>query len=189
MDFQKLLEKSMSVKNYSSKKPPIEKIIEAVNAANSAPSAANLPSLIYIIIETPEKIAKIADACQQQFINKAPYVIVVCSNLIQLKRFDDVRAENYLKHNVGAAVENFLLKITDLGLASCWIGAFSESTIKNLLKIPGSINIEVVLPVGYEMVKGKTKKRFRQLLVNRVFFDSWGNKYYKSFVKIRRADI
>ncbi|MEK6873161.1 MAG: nitroreductase family protein [Nanoarchaeota archaeon] len=189
MEFQKILEKRTSVKSYLSKKPAIEEIIKAIEAANSAPAAANLQPLIYIIIETPEKIAKIADVCQQQFINKTPYVVVVCSNSKQLKIFDENRAEKYIKHNVGAAIENFLLKITELGLASCWVGAFSEPTLRNLLDIPDSINIEVVLPVGYEFVKGKAKQRFKQLLVNRIFFDSFGNKYYKPFIKIRRTDI
>ena len=189
MELQKALEKRTSVKNYSSKKPAIEEIIKAIEAANSAPAAANLQPLIYIIIEAPEKIAKIADSCQQQFINKAPYVVVVCSNPKQLKIFDENRAEKYIKHNVGAAIENFLLKIAELELASCWVGAFSEQILRNLLSIPDFINIEAVLPVGYEFVKGKTKQRFRRSLVNRVFFDSFGNKYYKPFVKIRREDI
>ncbi len=189
MEFQKILENRTSVKNYSSKKPAIENIIKAIEVANLAPAADNLQPLIYIVIEAPEKIGKIADACQQQFINKAPYVIVVCSNSKQLKIFDENRAEKYIKHNVGAAIENFLLKITELGLASCWVGAFSEITIRNLLNIPDSINIEAFLPVGYELVKGKTKQRFKRSLVNRIFFDSFGNKYYKPFIKIRRGDV
>lgn len=189
MEFQKVLEKRASVKSYLSKKPAIEDIIKAIKAANLAPAAANLQPLIYIIVEAPEKISKIADACQQQFINKAPYVVVVCSNPKQLTLFDEKRAEKYIKHNVGAAIENFLLKITELGLASCWVGAFSELTLRNLLSIPDNINIEVVLPVGYEVVKGRAKQRFKQSLVNKIFFDSFSNKYYKPFVKIRREDI
>ena len=43
-------------------------------------------------------------------------------------------------------------------LASCWVGAFSETTLKHLLKIPAGINIEVVLPIAYAAKSAKTDK-------------------------------
>jgi len=188
MDFDKLLEKRISIKKYSSKKPPLDKVMEAIEAANMAPAAGNLQILKYIIVENPETISKIADACQQQFIKDTPYVIVVCSDLKQVKKLYDIRADKYLKHNAGAAVNNFLLKITDLGLASNWVGAFSVTTIRNALQIPDNINVEVILPVGYELIKGKTKPRYKHTLTNKVFSETWQNKY-KPFAKIRRADV
>jgi len=188
MELQKALETRASVKRFSSKKPDISKIMEAIYAANMAPTAGNLHILKYIIVENSETIEKIAEACQQEFIKNAPYVVVICSDLSQLRRMYDARAEKYLRHNAGAAAENFLLKITDLGLGSTLVGAFSEPTLKNLLNIPEKVNIEVVLPVGYEMFPGKTKPRFRQTLINKVFANSWRSKY-RHFAKVRRVDV
>jgi nitroreductase len=50
------------------------------------------------------------------------------------------------------------LKIEESGLASCWVGYFAEAQIKRLLKIPDEVNIEAILPVGYEWEKKRTRK-------------------------------
>lgn len=192
MELQKVLEKRASVKKFSSKKPAVENIMGAIFAANMAPVAGNIPELIYLVVDDKEKIWKIADACQQPFIAQVSYVVVICSNVKQARKLYDVKADKYLKHNVGASIENFLLKIVDLGLASCWIGAFSEPTIRNTLGIPDAMEVEVVLPVGYELGawKANTKQpKPKYSLVNRIFFNSWQNKFYKPLIKIRREDV
>ena len=189
MDFDKIISKRASIKKYSSKKPKIESIINAIDVSNQAPAAGNIQPTSFVIIENQETINKVADACQQDFIKDAPYVIVVCSNIKQLKKMYDKRSEKYLKHYVGAAVENLLLKLTDLGLASCWVGPFSEPTLRNKLLIPDNTEIELVLTIGYEFIKDKTKPRRKNSLVNRVFFENWGNKLHTPVKKIRRQAI
>jgi len=187
MDFQKALNNRINVKRYTSKKPPVEKIIEAIHAANQTPGPGNLNVLTYIILEDPEAISNIAEACQQSFINEAPYIIIITSNPKQLTKLYDVRTDKYIKHYVGAALENLSLKLNDLGLASCWIGAFSEPTVRNNLVIPENQEIELIITTGYEM--GKTNKKRKPALINKVFFNKWGNKYHKPFVKVRRMDV
>jgi len=189
MDFQKVIEKRASIRHFSQRKPTIEKINALIIAANIAPAPGNLYILRYLIIEDPEKIKKISECCQQPFIAKAPYVVIFCSEDKQIKKMYDKRAERYIKHHVGAAVENYLLKATDLGLASCWVGAFSETSLRNLLRIPDSFEIEVVLPTGYEEFKGKTKQRKKYALYNRLFFHAWGNRFHKPFRDVRRSDM
>ncbi len=189
MELQKTIEKRASIRKFSMRKPPIELISKAIFAADMAPSAGNLQLLTYIIIENKETIGKITDACQQEFIRKAPYVVVVVSDSKRIKILYDKRAEKYMKHNVGAAVENFLLKITDQGLAACWVGAFIEDTIKHILRIPGDKEVEVIIPIGYEEIEGRAKQKLKKYPVNRVFFENWGNKFYKPLTKIRRSDM
>ncbi len=185
MEFDEVIKRRTSVKKFFSKKPEIDKIIIAIDSANLAPSAGNLQLLKYIIVDDKKIIEKIADACQQDFIKQAPYLVVVCSDIRQLKRLYDARAETYSKHNAGAAVENFLLKITDLGLACCWVGAFSEPLIKDVLKIPEKNKIEVVLPVGYGE---ELKQRYKHNLTNKIFYNFWENKHMP-FNKVRREDF
>ena len=89
------------------------------------------------------------------------------------------RAEKYIKQHAGAAIENFLLKITDLGLVSCWIGAFSDLTVKNILRIPDEIDVEAILPVAYESkeLKNKARQRIKPDLRARTFFKSVSFKF------------
>ncbi len=188
MDLKKVLEKRASVKNFSDKKVKGEDIVAAVEAANVAPSPGNVQILKYIVVGDAETKEKIAEYCRQDFIKDAPVVVVVCSEDRDVKRFYDSRAGAYVKHHVGAAVENFLLKIVDLGLSACWVGAFSRG-VRSLLKVPDNVTIEVILPVGYQAVKDKTVQKRKYSLNGRLFFEGWGNKYANGLEKVRRGDM
>jgi len=175
MDFNKVIKTRTSIRNFSSKKVNYEKVIDAIESANLAPSPGNLSILKYIIIDNPETIQKIAQACQQKFITKAQYIIAVCSDSKQTKIMFDTRTKKYIRQHSGAAIENFLLKITDMGLASCWVGAYSDITIKRILKIPDEIEVEAILPIAHKS-KIKTKQKPKSNLNNLIYFDVWKNK-------------
>ncbi len=179
MDLDKVLKKRTSIRNYSNKKPKDDKIIDAIEAANLAPSPGNLQILKYIIVDEQETIEKIAKACQQPFIKKAQVIVIVCSNPSSVEKMFDKRTEQYTRQHAGAAIENFLLKITDMKLASTWVGAFSEITIKNTLKIPDEIKVEAVLPIAHESKEKTNKQKPKSDLGNIVYFDEWKNKYKK----------
>ena len=181
--------KRASVKKFSTKKPAPEMISAGINAAETAPSAGNTQCLLYIMVDDPETIEQLAKACRQDFVRKMPWVVVILSNPQQFKKLFDHRAPKFMGHYVGAAIENFLLKMVDQGLATNWIGSFSDVTIQNLFGIPDGIGIEALIAVGYELKSRPTKQRVRYALDNRLFFGGWGNKFYKPIGKARRADI
>jgi len=176
MTLNKILKTRASIKNYSNKKPSENKILDVIEAATLAPSPGNLSILKFIIVEDEEKIDKIAQACQQSFIKKAPILVVVCSDSKKVDIMYDKRANTYIKQHTGAVIENFLLKITEMKLASCWIGAYSEITIKNALKIPDNIDIQAVLPIAYPHKTDKTKQKSKPNLGNVLYFETWDNK-------------
>lgn len=185
MDFETLAKKRASIRRYSDKKPKIETLIKIIEIANTAPSPGNLPILKYILVQDKEKIKKISEACTQDFIADSPYLIVLCSESKDTEIMYDKRAKKYIKHHVGAAIENMLLYITELGLASCWIGAYSEMMIKNILKIPENIEIEAIIPVAYQLKIDKTTQKKKPPISKRIFFEEWGNQFSKP---IKRFD-
>jgi len=189
MDLQKAIEKRASIRKYSDKKVNPENILEAIEAANLAPSPGNTSILKFIIVENEELKETIAEYCNQDFVKTAQFIVVVCSDPLAVERLYDVRAEKYIKQHAGAAIENFLLKITSMGLACCWIGAFMEDSLKIHLKIPPTNNIEAILPVSYQLVSDKTVQKKKHPLNRKIFFEEWGNKYGKSFEKVRRDDV
>ncbi len=189
MDLNIALKKRTSVREYSLKKPEMELVIEAIEAANLAPSPGNLAILRYIIVEDKKQIKEISQACQQPFIEQASILVVVCTDSKNVRLLYNKRTEKYIRQTAGAAIQNFLLKITDLGLASCWVGAFSDFTIHNILKIPEDKEIEAVLPVGYQPKTCKTTQRKKLELDNRLFFAKYGEKKRLGFAKIRREDM
>lgn len=177
MQLDKVIDKRKSVRKFSLRKPNWRKIIDAIDFANKIPLAGNIPTVRFILVDDEKKIKELAQAARQHFIAQAHYVVVVCSDYTQLVRSYDERGEKYGMHQAGAAIENFLLRIVDLGLASCWVGAFSDETVRRILKIPDNINIEALLPIGYETRKSKKKKKPRTDAV--LYFNEYNNKFMK----------
>ncbi|MEK6859217.1 MAG: nitroreductase family protein [Nanoarchaeota archaeon] len=185
MEFQDLVRKRASVRRYSDKKPDIKNIIRCIDTANLAPSPGNLALLKYVIVENKQKIEKIAEACQQDFIAQSSILIVICSEQKNVTTAYEARGRKYLKQHAGAVIQNLLLELTNLGLASCWVGAFSDISIKRALNIPDEIEIEAILPIGYQLKTDRIIQRKKPLLENRIFFETWKNKYRKPFAGIQ----
>jgi nitroreductase len=179
MEFNSVIKKRRSIRTYADKKLNIKYILDAIESANLAPSPGNLSLLRYIIVEDPEKIAKLAQASRQEFIKKAKFIVAVCCDHKTAITMYEERAEKYTEQHVGAAVENFLLKITELGLACCWIGAFSDITVRNILKLPEEIEIEALLPVAYESKLNKSKQPKKPELTNIIFYEKFEEIHQK----------
>jgi nitroreductase len=178
----KIIEARRSIRKFKSTKPDWRTIIECIDAMRFAPMAGNNFSLKIILVDDNEKIAKIADACEQKFIEKAHYVVVVCSNKKLATLSYEERGEGYLKQQAGAAIQNFLLKITESRLATCWIGHFYDEKIKHILKIPTDITIEAILPIGYAFEKPKKIRKID--LDNVLYFNEFSNKKMVPKVKL-----
>ncbi|MCX6748902.1 MAG: nitroreductase family protein [Candidatus Pacearchaeota archaeon] len=175
MDFDKVAKLRHSVRHFSTRKVDWRDIMKAIDLARLAPLAGNIPTLKFLIISDEEKISRLAEASQQEFISEARFVVVVCSTHDQLTRSYDERGLKYSKQQAGAAIQNFLLKLTELGLATCWIGAFSDEEVKRILQISDDVEVEALFPIGYELGKGKQKPK--PLLEQCVYFNTWKNKY------------
>jgi nitroreductase len=149
---------------------------EILDSARYAPCAGGIFSVKIIVVDNKKIFPKIAEACLgQSFITKAQYILVVCSDMEQVTRSYGKHAESYAKQQAGAAIENMFLKTTELGLATCWIGAFDASPIKRLLSIPDNLNVEAILPIGYELNKEKEKEKID--LKRIVRFNDWKERH------------
>lgn len=178
MDLDKAIKERHSVTNFkTTKKPDYKQIISIIEAATKAPLAGNIFTIKYVLVQDKEKIKALAVATQQDFVGKVDYILVVCSDQHELEKMYYERAIPYSRQQAGAAIENIFLKTTELGLATCWVGAFSEETVKRLLKIPDNIIIEALMPIGYEL--GKTKQKAKPDLDRVLFFEEWKNKVMK----------
>jgi nitroreductase len=170
----KIIQSRRSIKKYKSKKPDWRIIIECIDSMRYAPMAGNNFSIKTIMIDNPETIEKISEYSEQPFIKDTKYVIVVCSNEERTRIAFGERAEKYVKQQAGAAIQNFLLSLTDSGLSTCWIGHFYDDKIKRLLKIPEKIEIEALFPIGYANEKPKTKEKVNFDSI--MYFNTYSNK-------------
>lgn len=178
MQLERAIKTRKSVKRFSSKKPDWRKIIRAIDAGRYAPMAGNLFSLKFILVKDSEKMRKLAEASQQDFVSQAFYAVVVVSDDKRVEQSYGERGEKYARQQAGAAIENLLLALNSLGLATCWVGAFVDEQVKETLSIPDNFTVEAILPIGFE-TKVKTSGKLKTELENVLFFDKFGNKYFE----------
>lgn len=179
MQLSKAIESRKSVRRFSDKQPNWRKIIKAIESAKFAPMAGNTNPIKFILISDKNVIQQLSDASQQSFVSQAQYVVAVTSDESQLKRLYGDRASTFARQQAGAAIENFLLSLTDEGYSTCWVGYFDDRMAKRALKIPDSIFLEAYFPIGFE-TKVKSVPKKKTDTENIIFFDKYGNKFMES---------
>jgi nitroreductase len=177
MKLKEAIESRHSVRKFSPKKPDWRDILECIDAARYAPMSGDNFTLKFLIISDPQTIQKLTDASQQDFFANTKYVIVVCSDPKRTINLFKERGKIYSRQQAGAAIQNVLLALTEKKLATCWIGHFVDKLIKRELKIPDNVDIEAMLPIGFEF--GKSRKKAKTHLENILYFKTWGNKRMK----------
>lgn len=150
MELSDVIRKRRSVRKFDPagevRDDQIKMIIEA---GILAPSSGNTQCWRFIVVRDTDLKNKLAkDVGHQPFISEAPVVIVVCADLERSAKYGERGVNTYSLQDTAAAIENMLLTITDLGLASCWIGAFDEDAAAKFLGLSKHIRPVAMLPVG-----------------------------------------
>ncbi|MBI2044885.1 nitroreductase family protein [Candidatus Pacearchaeota archaeon] len=185
MELDHVLRARRSVRKFKMRSPDWRDILEAIDSARFTPMAGNNYTPRFILVSEADKIKKIAAATQQAFVGTAKYIIVVCSIRERPILAYGPQAENWIKHQAGAAIQNFMLKLTEKGLSTCWISHFVEKIVKETLSISDDISVEAVFPIGYEFEKPKTRKA--KIELNSIlYFEKFGEKRMKA---LKRFDV
>lgn len=183
MQLDKAIQSRKSIRKYKSKIPNWRNIIEAIDSAKYAPMAGGIFSLRFILVNDQEKINDMAKWSEQQFITQAKYIVVfVTTPGKTLNSYEKKQGEIFCRQQAGAAIQNFLLKIQEAKLSTCWIGYFNEKEIKRILKIPDNENVEAFFPIGYANEKPKSKN-IRDLN-EYLYFNQWKNKRMAKIEKV-----
>ena len=150
MELKDTIKKRHSIRSFSDKKVPLDLIHEMIEFANLAPSAGNLQARDFIIIDNHDIKEKLcAAALNQEFIVEAPVNIVVCANLKRIFSYGNRGRELYCIQDASAAVEHILLLAVDNGLDACWVGAFDENNVSEILNLPVHVRPVAIIPIGY----------------------------------------
>jgi nitroreductase len=139
-----------------------------VEAAVWAPSAGNLqPWRVLVISDRILRQALARAALEQGFVAQAPVVFVMCAVPEEsARRYGDRGRNLYCLQDTAAAVENLLLAATDLGLGSCWVGAFDEVAASRALQLPAGWRAVALVPVGHKAEEpGRRRRRPTQEVV------------------------
>ena len=121
-----------------------------LQAAVRAPSAGNLqPWFFYVVRLQATRDAFVAAAFGQSFLSQAPVVIVVCAEPERsATRYGDRGRRLYCLQDTANAITNIQLGAVALGLGTCWVGAFDESMVSEILKLPPEQRPVALVPIG-----------------------------------------
>lgn len=150
MDVFTAIQKRRSVRRFQKKIIPKKFEEKLIDALIWAPSAGNLQSRKFFFIKNMTIKERVVEAAlYQEFVLDAPLVVVACSDS-RIQNYYGKRGESlYAICNVATSLQNFMLQATELGLGTCWIGAFDEEKMKETLKIPNHLKPIAVIPVGF----------------------------------------
>ncbi|MGM5482477.1 MAG: nitroreductase family protein [Nanobdellota archaeon] len=183
MDTLECIRTRRSIRKF--KEVPVEwaKVGRILEAANAAPTAGNLQDYRFMVVNEQAKKEKLAHfSMDQKWMCKAPLYIVVSSVHEKCQRFYGVRGERlYTIQDSAAAIQNILLAAHAQGLGACWVGAFNEDEVEELLGIPEFARVQAIIPIGYPDEKPPMPPKYR--LEDMVHF----NKYADNAAKVENA--
>lgn len=161
MDVLKAIKERRSIRAFKSDEVSPEIVDKLLDAAIWAPSAGNIQPWEFVIVRDEEIKRKLAEAASnQEFIEEAPIVIVVCADEARSSQgYGSRGATLYCIQDTAAAIQNILLAAHALGLATCWIGAFSEELVKKALSTPPNVRPVAIIPVGYAAEKPEPRQK------------------------------
>lgn len=147
MDVFTAISQRCSVRAYKSTDVEEDKLERILEAGRLSPSASNRQDWKFIVVRNKETQKKLAKAAfRQSFIGEAPVVLVACGTEPKA-----TLACGQPTHTVDVSIAfaYMILQAYELGLGTCWIGAFSEMEAKKALSIPEDIRVVAITPVGY----------------------------------------
>lgn len=97
-------------------------------------------------LQLREKVAKAC--CDQMWMAGAPLIVVGCGLVDEAYKTMGGRY-NTVDIDVTIALDHLSLAAVAEGLGTCWIGAFEEEAVKELLGVPDGVKVVALMPVGY----------------------------------------
>ncbi len=168
MELLDAIKKRRSIRAYLKKEVPLHLIEELIHASSFAPVSCNLQLTQYVVINDDVINNELAEKVSYKF-KYAPCNIVV----LQDSRFLGERNSGVM--SAGMAVENILLRATELGLSTCSMAGFNkDGEIRKILSIPNHMEILLIISLGYFDESTKILEIPKLNIKNRYNLNSYG---------------
>ena len=152
-----------SCRTYLDKEVPEDVLKQLLMAGMVAPSAMNSQPWEFLVMQEPEKKAKVSNLVPYwNMLAKAPLGILIMANL------DGYRAStrDFFMQDCAASTENILLAAEALGLGGVWLGLYPKmdkvEAIRKIYNIPEDILPFSLLSLGYPIEHARPHNTFRK---------------------------
>ncbi|MFQ6134185.1 MAG: nitroreductase family protein [Nitrososphaerales archaeon] len=151
MEFRRLLRDRHSVRSFRSDDVEQEKVLRILQDAIRSPSAGNLQSWEFILVRDEGVKKRLAEAAlDQDFIAEAPVVLVVCADAERSGwRYGERGRSFYCLIDTSMASMIILLSAVEEGLGACFVAAFDDREVSEILSLPKKIRPIGIIPLGY----------------------------------------
>lgn len=158
-----------SIRKMTDQPIPDETLQGILEAGRLAPSWRNGQCWRLIVVKDPAKRDLIArESSRGDLMMVAPVVIVGCALPEQSGHLNE---QDYYLVDMGIVLEHIILEATAQGIATCWIGIFNESLIKESLGIPENVRVVNMVIMGYAAEERNPRPRLS--LEEICFVDGW----------------
>ena len=152
MDFDEVVRKRKMIREYDlGRQIPEEIVSRLIKNAHTAPSAGHTQVQEFIIVKdtaTKKKLRKAA--VNQEYVEKAPVLIVVCSNVSRsVGRYGNRGKEFYSITDGAFASMLILLAGVNEGIGACFVGAFEDNKVSEILELPKDVKPIGIICIGY----------------------------------------
>lgn len=167
MEVKEAIAGRLSIRRYAKSSVPSEHLETLLKALQLAPSANNGQNWEFIFVEDAAIKHRLVDACSNQsFVANCTYFIAGVADPGQKWHMVDITI----------AFTNFTLQAADLGYGTCWIGAFDEKKVKEILGVPDERKVVICMtlgtPEGRHVPKGR--KAFEKFIFLNHYAQRWG---------------
>jgi len=146
-----MIQSRKSVRKYSQNPIPENDLKEILKTGFSAPSGGNMQPWRVVVVKERTRRDRLATAAYgQSFIAEAPVLLVVCAVPYEsAEKYKERGATLYTLQDTAALTQNILLASHALGYATCWIGAFNEDDVSEIIKVPEGMRPVSMIPIGF----------------------------------------
>lgn len=157
MNVHTAIQTRRSIRAYDPRDVEEEKLIKVLDSGRLSPSASNRQERRFVVVKNALTRKALSEAAKnQKFIAEAAVVIAACA-----VETDYIMTCGQFAYPIDTAiaVDHMTLTAVEEGLGTCWIGAFDEKKVKEILNIPDEIRVVALLPLGYPSTIPQPKPR------------------------------
>ena len=151
MNFFELIKERHSVRSFQKKKIPEKDIKQILSALNRAPSAGNLQAFEVVLVQKEETKQALAKAALgQSSVAEAATVLVFFQDPERSSvKYRERGGKLYSLQDATIAAAYAQLAAQNLGISSCWVGAFNKASVNQAVKAPKGLIAVALIPLGY----------------------------------------
>jgi nitroreductase len=173
MTFIELATARVSIRSYTDQPVSKPKLTEILEAGRLAPTACNFQPFQFIVVQETDNLAELAAGYPAPWFAEAPVVIAICTQVSKAWVRTKHDERSYADVDAAIAADHMTLAAQDLGLGTCWVGAFDPKVIRKALGVPRNIEPLILLTLGHPNEKGRPKDR--KPLEDLVRWEKWKN--------------